>query len=349
MKDTTIPWAVTGQSPFSSDSGSAGVMARVADFTTRVIGPRPLACRAEPPAGTPKERNGGPAAQGPSTLGFAPGNLGMIPSSDVARTPRSGRTLARFLEPLDSSAGSAHLVRQSGLLFDSDGESHELPRYQFTGPRGGGDAVRIGIFATVHGDEPESGLGLLRFLQELVQRPDAAEGFVINAYPMCNPTGYLGATRHARSGKDLNREFWRDSREPEVRLLEAELRRHQFHGIVSLHCDDTSHGLYGFLSGRNSGAVLSASLLEPALRAAEEFLPRNCDSRIDGFHARGGVLSTCYDGVLRAPDDVRPPPFEITFETPQHAAAVRQVEAFNAALLTILAEFRYLQAIGQNI
>ncbi len=349
MKHTTIPWAVPGQTPFSSDSGSAGVMAQVADITTRAIAPRPLAYRVEPPVGTPKGWNGGSTVHGQTALAASSGNLEMYLPSNPALPPRRGRSVASFLEPLDHAADSPHFVRQPGLRYERDRELHELPRYEFIGPRGGGDAMRIGVFATVHGDEPESGRGLLRFLQQLAQSPEAAEGFVIHAYPVCNPTGYEDATRHSRSGKDLNREFWRGSREPEILLLEEELRRHQFHGIVSLHCDDTSHGLYGFLSGRNSGEVLSASLLEPALRAAEEFLPRNSDPEIDGFHARGGVLSTCYDGVLRAPDDVTQPPFEITFETPQRAAVERQVEAFNAALLTILAEYRQLLAHAPNL
>jgi len=139
------------------------------------------------------------------------------------------------------------------------------------------------------------------------------------------------------------------SKQPEVRLLEGELLRHRFHGIISLHCDDTSAGLYGFLSGRNSSEVLSGNLLEPALRAAEEFLPRNVAAEIDGFHACGGVLKTCYDGVLRAPDHGGLPPFEITFETPQRAPADRQVEAFNSALITILAEYRQLLAHAPNL
>lgn len=350
MKQRTIPWAAPGQSLRASDSANAFTMERAGAFPTRAIAPRPTVDQAEPPDVSRKEWKAGattPSVTKPSAI---PGSLEWTLPSNAARARQSGRAIARLLDPLDdASTGSTHLVRQSGLPFERAGDSHELPRYRFIGPHGGGDALRIGIFAAIHGDEPESGLGLLHFLRQLARHPETAEGFVIHAYPVCNPTGYEDATRHARGGKDLNREFWRDSGEPEVRLLEEELRRHRFHGIISLHCDDTSHGLYGFLSGRSYSAVLSASLLEPALRAAEAFLPRNFDSRIDGFHARGGILSTCYDGVLRAPDGAAQPPFEITFETPQRAEAARQVEAFNAALHTILAEFRCLQTIGQGI
>jgi protein MpaA len=51
-------------------------------------------------------------------------------------------------------------------------------------------------------------------------------------------------TRQSRSGKDLNREFWRNSSEPEVKLLQSEIVAHAFDGIISLHTDDTSRGFY---------------------------------------------------------------------------------------------------------
>src|SRR6185503_12254831 len=137
---------------------------------------------------------------------------------------RPKRAVADLLTLLETPADSPHFVHLPGLQFERDGDTYELPRYRFVGPRGGDDAIRIGVFATIHGDEPESGLGLVRFLQELNQNPDAARGFIIHAYPICNPTGYEAGTRAARGGTDLNREFWRDSREPEVRLLERELQ-----------------------------------------------------------------------------------------------------------------------------
>jgi hypothetical protein len=162
---------------------------------------------------------------------------------------------------------------------------------------------------------------------------------------LCNPTGFEDNTRHSRSGHDLNREFWKSSPEPEVRFLETEIWTHAFDGIINLHSDDTSDGLYGYVAG----VVLSENLLEPALREAERFLPRNRGRQIDGFAARNGIITESYPGVLRAPGNLQRPPFEITLETPQKAPLHRQVEAFSAALQTILVEYRYLMAIAQNI
>ncbi|MEI9865070.1 MAG: hypothetical protein WDN00_11045 [Limisphaerales bacterium] len=80
----------------------------------------------------------------------------------------------------------------------------------------------------------------------------------------------------------MNREFWKNSAEPEVRLLQAELQSRSFQGLISLHTDDTSAGFYGFARG----ATLTKNLIQPALAAAEKFLPRDERSVIDGFPAR---------------------------------------------------------------
>lgn len=56
-----------------------------------------------------------------------------------------------------------------------------------------------------------------------------------------------------------------------------------------------------------------------------------------------------WNGVLRSVPGLPRPPFELTLETPQKAPLHRQVDAFAAALKTVLVEYRYLMAIAQNI
>src|ERR1017187_6100023 len=156
------------------------------------------------------------------------------------------RPVARLLAPLDALAeNSTHFLSKSLGQFESAGQTHRLPRYVYLGPRGGGDTIRIGIFATIHGDEPEGAFALHRLVTLLEGNREIAKGFALFLYPVCNPTGFEDNTRHSRSGKDLNREFWRDSVEPEVRLLETEIWTHALDGIITLHADDTSDGLYG--------------------------------------------------------------------------------------------------------
>lgn len=254
---------------------------------------------------------------------------------------KSGRhSIADLLKPL---AGQGAL-KADALPFTRSGEKYEIPRYIFRGPNSS-DPIRLGIFAAIHGDEPAGAMALIQFLLDLVAEPQLAENYLICAYPICNPTGLEDNTRGARGGVDLNREFWKSSVEPEVQLLERELRTMHFNGIVQLHADDTSEGIYGFVRG----ATLSRELLRPALDAAGKVLPVNRNSQIDGFDARDGIIDDQYEGVLAAPAEMQPVPFEIVFETPHLAPMERQVEALDVFLRTVLSEYRQLISFAQNI
>jgi protein MpaA len=283
--------------------------------------------------------------------GIGSSTVSPVPSPDVSAIPapapaRSVRSITKVLEPMERLArDSRRLVGTSHARVRIGDQDYSIPRYLYVGRQGGGDLQRIGIFATLHGDEPEGVLALGRFLQTLEERPEIAEGYALFIYPMCNPTGYEDGTRHCRAGVDLNREFWKQTSHPEVRFLESEIWMQAFHGIITLHSDDTSQGLYGFVKG----SVLSEHLLQPALLEAGRYLPRNHGAVIDGFNARSGIIHSGYPGMLQSIPGMARPPFEITLETPQKAPLHRQVDALVAALQTILVENRYLQAIAQNI
>ncbi|HWC60521.1 MAG TPA: succinylglutamate desuccinylase/aspartoacylase family protein [Verrucomicrobiae bacterium] len=250
------------------------------------------------------------------------------------------RSLARLLEPLRALSG---VQLESLGDFQSEREKYSLPRFTLRGPNSS-DPIRIGIFAAIHGDEPAGALAAAKFLTESVRQPDFIENFLLQIYPICNPTGFEDNTRHSRRGKDLNREFWKSSTEPEVEILEHELRTQHFHGIIQLHADDTSDGLYGFVRGH----TLTENLLRPALAEAGKILPRNVNAKIDGFAARDGIIYTSYEGILAAPMQSEPP-FEIIFETPHHAPMELQVHALVAAVRTILSEYRRLISFAANI
>jgi hypothetical protein len=256
------------------------------------------------------------------------------------------RSIVDLLAPLEEiAARSPNIVVHRGAGFEVGGENYELPRFLFIGPQGGDAPIRVGIFAAIHGDEPEGAYAAAHFLKLLEAKPELATGYSLSVYPVCNPTGFEDNTRHSRAGKDLNREFWANSREPEVRLLQAELVSRSFHGIISLRTDDTADGFYGIVRG----ATLTRHLIEPALRAAETFLPRDSRSLIDGFQSHDGVVRDAHKGGLSAPPKVRPHPFEIALETPKSPPAYLKECAFALALRTILTEYRKFIAYAQNL
>ena len=172
----------------------------------------------------------------------------------------------------------------------------------------------------------------------LSAEPLAVDGYELTVCPVCNPAGVKAGTRENAAGKDLNREFWRASTEPEVLILEKELRLRQFHGLITLHADDTSEGCYGYAHGR----TLNEALLLPALHAADQAIPRNHGPVIDGFRAERGVIRDGFTGVLSAPPEQAPRPFDLIFETPALAPIEQQEDAAVAALRTILFEYRRL-------
>jgi len=273
-----------------------------------------------------------------------------IAESSITLAPQAPRANRRsifdLLAPLEQiAANSPNLVANHEAKFEMNGKRYELPRYLFVGPRGGDTPIRVGIFAGIHGDEPEGVHALVQFIKLLEAKPELAAGYYLSFYPVCNPTGFEDATRFSRRGKDLNREFWKKSDEPEVRLLEAELRSRSFQGIISLHTDDTSDGFYGFAHG----ATLTKHLIEPALQAAEKLLARNERQVIDGFRARNGVIVDKYDGILSGPPRLRPRPFEIILETPSAPPEYLKELAFVAALQTILSEYRKFIAYAPNL
>ena len=271
-----------------------------------------------------------------------------LPATPVTKKPPvARRSIADFLAPLEKiAAQSSNLVAYRDTRFKSGGETYELPRYMFVGPEGGDTPIHVGIFAGVHGDEPEGSHAIVRFIKLLEAKPELAAGYCLSFYPICNPSGFEDGTRFSRSGKDLNREFWKNSGEPEVRLLQAELISRAFQGIISLHTDDTSLGFYGYARG----ATLTKDLLKPALEAAEKILARDDRPIIDGFRARNGIIYDAYEGMLSfPPPKTRARPFEIILETPAAPPSYLKEAALVAALQTILSEYRKLIAYAPNL
>ncbi len=256
------------------------------------------------------------------------------------------RSIKEILLPLFIQVGSSDTLRADSLGFWRVGEDRFwLPRFVFQRTTVVKSRIKVAIFAGIHGDEPAGVHGLIDFVRELDADPVLAKEFQLWIYPLCNPSGFVENSRLSRSGIDLNRHFWSDCREPEVQLLEAELQRQAFNGIISLHSDDTSDGMYGFVRGH----TLTKHLMEPALAAAEAALPRNKLALIDGFHAVEGIIHSGYGGILSAPPGQWPEPFEIVIETPHHAPMELQRQAFVLALRSILTTYREFISYAADI
>lgn len=262
--------------------------------------------------------------------------------------PPVRRSIKQLLLPLfvHLGGGGSDFTADSAGFWRVGQDRYWLPRIVYRGAGERGEApLRLAIFAGVHGDEPAGVEALVDLLQHIEENPILFRAYRIHIYPLCNPTGFEDGTRHSRAGLDLNREFWRGSFQPEVALLERELLTHKFDAILSLHSDDTSDGLYGFVRGH----TLTKHLLEPALAAAEAALPVNQARIIDGFHAVNGIIHSGYDGILSTPPGTHPAPVEIVLESPAHAPMELQRKAFVLAVTEIVRQYRRLISYAADL
>ena len=109
----------------------------------------------------------------------------------IKSTRKPRRSIAELLAPLEQiAATSPNLDANHDARFEVDGEEYVLPRYLFVGPRGGDVPIRVGIFAGIHGDEPEGVHALIQFIKLLEAKPELATGYYLSFYPVCNPTGF---------------------------------------------------------------------------------------------------------------------------------------------------------------
>jgi len=256
------------------------------------------------------------------------------------------RSLAKLLAPLEE------LVRKSPYLsaeplgvFKAPNGDYTLRGYVFSGPPGGGETLRIGLFAGINGDQPEGIYALIRLLSFLHAQPELATGYRLYVYPVCNPTGFEDNTPSNRYGHDLNSEFWRQSTEPEVLLLQQEILARFFHGIITLQTDSASDGVYGLARG----ATLTKQLLKRALATAGQVLPRNEDDVIGGASARDGVVKNDHAGFLGAPPNAHPRPFEISLVLPKSQPETLKEWAAVLALQKILEEYRQFIAYAADL
>ena len=276
---------------------------------------------------------------------FQPARLVTAPLT-VAALSNQPEATQRLLKPLlDSVENSDYLIGSSIGQIAARKNVFQIPRFVFMGPTGGGDTIRLAIFAGFHGDEPAGAEALVEFLKELEGAPQTATGYHIYAYPLCNPSGFAARTRNNVSGKDLTGQFWSGSTQPEVYYLEREMGVHRFHGVISLL---TRNHAGGFRVDTQS-EILKQALAQPALDAAQRFLPGSL-SKIEPYP---GLLQASSNAsitdFLAVTDELNPVPFELHIGIPKPAPLSSQIHGTVGALKSILDSYRSLLSIGQNL
>ena len=254
--------------------------------------------------------------------------------------------IQRRLKPLlDLTESSDYLVGGSAGEFTVGRGAFQIPRFIFMGPAGGGDTIRLGIFAALHGDEPESAEALVEFLQELEAAPQTARGFHLYAYPICNPTGFVAGTRLNLSGEDLTEHFWRGSSQPEIYYLEREMGVLHFQGVISLQVEKSARSF----TMNVASDTLHRALVPTAVRATERFLPSRAAETREQTNKPRNLPEAELPNFLTQTDELKPAPFELNIRIPGKAPHPSRIHGTVAALKSVLDSYRSLWSISQNI
>ncbi len=248
-----------------------------------------------------------------------------------------------LLNPLLELAENSHyLIAGSAGEFSAGDGIYQIPRFIFMGPTGGGETIRLAIFAGIHGNQPEGSETLVAFLQALESRPWLGTGYHIFVYPVCNPTGFAAQTRNNSAGEDLAGHFWRGSSQPETHYLEREIGVHRFHGVISLGTRNDSEQ---FVINVNNSPVLNRALAAPAVLATDRFLSGTSRTAPDSANA----LPSSVSDFLTADAELEPVPFELHFGIPGKVPKPSQIHGTVAALGSIFDSYRSFISFGQNL
>ena len=276
---------------------------------------------------------------------FRPAQIisGPLPAQALTNQPDR---IQRLLNPLlELTAHSDYLIGGSVGQVKVRRDVFQIPRFVFIGPTGGGETIRLGIFAGLYGDEPEGAAAVVEFLQELEIAPQLARNFHLYVYPVCNPSGFAVGTRFNAADEDLAAQFWRRSSEPEVYYLERELGVHRFHGVISV----TTKNLPGGFLVQTNNEVLSSALTPPALEASRQFLPEHILNDEPLKDLPPALPDDPPQNFLTATDELNPAPFELHIGIPKSAPRPSQIHGTVGALKSILDSYRSLLSIGQNL
>jgi hypothetical protein len=262
------------------------------------------------------------------------------PETDEAASPQP--TLEEVLAPLHAAARDSSSLVASGYTIEVAGAAVEIPKFLLLGQRGGGQPIRLGLFAGFEARNFETVRLLASLLLQLKSSAALSRDFALIGYPVVNLRGF---TSEGAPLAEFEQRFARDSVAADVQFFKTELNKWRFDGLLSFRTDPTTRGFYAAVRSE----ISAAEVVEPALAAAALSLPLATQSvkvRPGDRYARTADYA---QGRLSPPSDVRPYPFEIEFVAPRGPITEAHADGVFVALTEILRLYRAFIAHGQHL
>ena len=174
------------------------------------------------------------------------------------------------------------ICQSSGLLMNKICEFDNYPCFEISSPVLQNHGI-IYLSAGIHGDEPASSQGLLKWAESNLNQ---LSSFPFLIYPCLNPWGLENNSRWDANRTDLNR-IWKNPQNIFIAYILSRTNNLKFRLVLNLHEDFDGRGVYLYepsRGGKPSG--IAASILQ----ASSSIIA--CDPRkvIDGRKARNGII-----------------------------------------------------------
>lgn len=250
--------------------------------------------------------------------------------------------LANLLAPMFDAAAESSSLIASRHTIQLAGHSYDLPKFLLLGQRGGGQPIRLALFAGLDAGSFETTVALTRLLLQFELNPALARDYALFGYPVVNLRGFDTPAEPLRA---FEARYARDTSDADVQFFKSQLADWSFDGLLSLRVAPKATGF----SATVRSEVLAREVVQPSLEAIAGKLPldaRPVRLRTSDRYAR---LADHAHGKLSAPPSAAPHPFEIEIFAPDSLPIEQRVTGLFLTVHEILRNYRRLIAHGQNI
>lgn len=133
------------------------------------------------------------------------------------------------------------------------GKVGKFPMLKVRLPSKNPHAKRLLITTGIHGNEVLAPVAVKEYVQKALEKGVLQDHYDITVYPMTNPRALAQGNRRWNNDPslDLNRQFLKTSKEPEVQLLTQDLGNQNFDVALDVHGAPTKQHFFAIASGED--------------------------------------------------------------------------------------------------
>ena len=219
----------------------------------------------------------------------------------------------------------------------------DIPKFMLLGARGGGQPIRVALFAGIEDRGALDGMAAItRLLIQAELDPALVRDYAIFAYPLVNVFEYKAPRRQI---EPFDRRLANERVDGDVRFFRTELRKWHFDGMLTLRTDPRAESFRATVRSQ----LLASEVIQPALDVVKKAVPvgsRPIKVRPSDMRTR---LADHAEGRLTPPPEIRPYPFEVELFAPGAASQELRIRSLFVAAHEILVNYRGMLSHAPNL